>query len=98
MSETKAALPALFEGTTHRIAASGAPVKATRWVKDGDHPMVERYPIERREFKGLLVVGPKADFALRFGEWILEDAEGRMWVESTQDLPAKYVPIEGGQS
>jgi hypothetical protein len=87
-------LPALFEGATHRIMPGGEPVKATRWVKDGDHTKVERYPIERREFKGLLVSGPKQKFGLRFGEWIIEDAKGRLWVESSQQIPTKYSPIE----
>lgn len=84
----------LFEGATHRIGEGGEPVKVVQWVKDGDHPLVERYPIERREFKGLLVAGPKAKFGLRFGEFVVEDSEGRLWVESTQELPAKYVPVE----
>lgn len=91
---SKEQLPALFEGATHRINGV-EPVKAIRWVKDGDHPKVERYPIERREFKGLLVAGPKEKFALRFGEWILEDAQGRLYVVSAQELPPSYVPIEG---
>jgi hypothetical protein len=44
--------------------------------------------------KGLLVVDEKTKFALRFGEWILEDAEGRLWVEASQDLPAdKYTSM-----
>jgi len=90
-------LPALFEGATHRLAGSGEPVKAVRWVKDGDHDMVVRYPIERREFKGLLEVGPKEKYGLRFGEWIIEDAKGRLWVESSQELPGgKYVAEEPG--
>lgn len=84
-------LPPMFDGATHRIADSGEPVKVTRWEKDGDHPMVERYPIERREFKGLLVADAKTRYALRFGEFIVEDAHGRVWVESVQELPAKYV-------
>ena len=92
-------LPALFEGATHRLVHGGEPVKAVHWVKDGDHPLVERSPVERREFKGLLVAGEKQKFALRFGEWILEDAKGRLWVESSQDLPdTKYVPVKGVQS
>jgi len=89
-------LPALFEGATHRLAGSGEPVKAVRWSRDGDHDLVERYPIERREFKGLLVAGPKDRFGLRFGEWILEDATGRLWVESSQALPTtRYVAVDG---
>jgi hypothetical protein len=88
-------LPVAFNGATHRLPG-GAPVKATRWVKDGSHPAVERYPIERREYKGLLVASEKEKFALRFGEWVIEDGEGRIWVESSQDLPAgKYLPLEG---
>jgi hypothetical protein len=92
MDEAK--LPALFNGATHRIAGSGEPVKAVRWAKDGDHRLVERYPIERREYKGLLVAGPKEKFGLRFGEWILQDGQGRLWIESSQELPTKYVPLE----
>jgi hypothetical protein len=92
-------LPALFEGATHRLVHSGEPVKATHWKKDGDHPLVERYPVERREYKGLLVAGQKQKFGLRFGEWIVEDARGRLWVESSQELPAtKYAALEGVQS
>ncbi len=85
-------------GATHKIAGSEQLVKATRWLKDGDHPKVVRYPIERREFKGLLIVDAKTQHALRFGEWIIEDENGRIWVEAsnTQKLPReKYVPLEG---
>lgn len=91
MNEAKE-LPALFEGATHRIAGV-VPVKATRWVKDGDHPLVERYPVERREYKGLLVAGPKEKFGLRFGEWVIETREGQLWVEGSQELPSRFVPI-----
>ena len=65
-----------MQGATHSRVDSGEPVKATQWNKDGDHAGVVRYPVERREFKGLLVVGPKEKHALRFGDWIVEDAEG----------------------
>jgi hypothetical protein len=97
MDESKVEkLPELFSGATHRIRASGEPVKITHWVKDGDHKQVERYPIERREFKGLLVVDAKTKFALRFGEWIVEDGAGRIWVESSQELPrGKYEAVGG---
>jgi len=97
MSEARE-LPPLFEGATHRLAASGEPVKAIQWKKDGDHPKVERYPVERREFKGLLLAGPKDKFGLRFGEWILEDGQGRLWIESSQTLPGRYELIAGGAS
>lgn len=90
MSEVK--LPALFAGATHRLYGA-EPVKATQWTKDGDHPKVERYPIERRDYKGLLTVSAKEKYALRFGEWILETADGLIWVEGSQELPAKYVPV-----
>ena len=92
----KTALPALFAGATHRLPG-GEPVKVTRWVKDGDHPKVVRYPVERREFKGLLEVDAKTRFALRFGEFIIEDAAGRIWVEASQTLPAKFVPVGKGE-
>jgi hypothetical protein len=95
MSEAKE-LPPLFEGATHRLAGSGEPVKAIQWKKDGDHPKVERYPIERRDYKGLLTAGPKEKYGCRFGEWIIEDARGRLWVESSQALPARYEPVSGG--
>jgi hypothetical protein len=71
---------------THKRLDTGEAVKATRWRKDGDHPLVERYPIERREYKGLLVVGPKEKLALRFGDWIVEDAQGRIYVVDGQRL------------
>jgi hypothetical protein len=93
MDEKEPAPPALFEGATHRLAADGTPVKCVQWKKDGDHPLVDRYPIERREFKGMLVVSPKEKFGLRFGEWIIEDAAGRLWIEPSQELPAKYIDI-----
>lgn len=83
---------------THTL--NGEPVKVIRWNKDGDHPMVERYPVERRNFKGLLRVpnpegGKDIKFALRFGEHIVEDEKGRITVVSSQTLPSEYVPLEG---
>lgn len=92
MIEDKTA-PAMA-GATHLLA--GNPVKAIRWEKDGDHPLVVRYPVEKRDYKGLLIAGEKEKFGLRFGEWILEDAHGRLWVEPSQALPDKYEPIEKG--
>ena len=97
MNEAKE-LPPLFEGATHRLAGSGEPVKAVQWKKDGDHPKVERYPVERREFKGLLTAGPKQKFGLRFGEWILEDAKGRLWIEASQALPVRFIAVKAGQA
>jgi len=92
MSEQK--LPAVFEGATHRMAAGGEPVKIVQWRKDGDHPKVERYPIERRHYKGLLVAGPKDKLALRFNDHIVEDAQGRIWIEPAELPAGKYVPVE----
>ena len=86
-------IPPSFDGATHRIGDEGEPVKITHWVKDGDHPLVERYPIEGRDYKGLLAVNPKLKFSLRFGEWIIETADGRIYVESAQTLPAKYIAL-----
>lgn len=94
MPDAKSSLPALFPGATHRILPGGQPVKAVQWNRDGDHPQVSRYPIERREFKGVLVIDARTRFALRFGEWICEDADGRMWVEQALS-ETKFVPIEG---
>jgi len=84
------------ESGKYRNMQTGEIVTAVRWSRDGDHPKVERYPIEGRDYKGLLTAGPKDKFALRFGEWILEDAGGRLWVESSQSLPAKYQSLAGG--
>jgi len=86
--------PALFDGATHRRISDGMPVKAVHWKKDGDHPMVVRYPIERREFKGLLEVNPKMKIALCFGDWILADNKGRMWSADAVVFAETYAPIE----
>jgi len=95
--DEKPQLPPLFEGATHRRVDGGEPVKAVHWKKDGDHPMVERYPIERRGYKGLLVAGPKEKFALNFGDWVVQDAAGRIWVETAASFAAKYAaPGAGG--
>jgi len=84
------------EGGEYRDRTSGEKVVAVCWLKDGDHPLVERYPIDRREFKGLLVLGPKDKHALRFGDWIVEDAEGRMFVVSGAPRKTeRRVEVEG---
>ncbi|HKQ24108.1 MAG TPA: hypothetical protein VJT81_06665 [Burkholderiales bacterium] len=90
-------LPALFGGATHRNTLTGEPVKATRWTRDGDHPLVERYPIEKRAFKGLLVAGPKEKFGLAFGDWVLEDVRGRLRTLEHARFVNEYAPV-GGQS
>jgi hypothetical protein len=83
-----------MNGATHTTQA-GEPVKCIKWNKDGDHSKVVRYPIERREFKGLLEVDAKTKFALRFGDWICEDAQGRLWAVSPDKFGAYYSPIGG---
>lgn len=79
-------------GATH-VLPSGEAVRATHWKKDGDHPAVERYPIDKRVYKGIIVIG-KLKLALRFGDWIIENGNGDLWVEAGPELsPAKYRPI-----
>lgn len=80
-----------FPGATHVESATMEFVKAVRWVKDGDHPKVERYPVEKGRRpghelapKGLLRAGPREKYALRFGDWVLEDSAGRLYVVSGQ--------------
>ena len=89
-----------FDGATHvTLNAEGKVAeyyKVTHWKKDGDHPDVVRYPIERREYKGLLVKDGKHKFALRFGDYIVENAKGRVALYST--LPANYIPLEKAPS
>jgi hypothetical protein len=82
-----------FQGATHKRIDTGELVKATHWRKDGDHPLVERYPIERRHFKGLLVVSAKEKHALHFNDWIIEDGLGRIVVESPDSMAEKYAPL-----
>lgn len=69
-------------------------VVATQWVKDGDHPKVQRYPIEGREYKGLLEMSPKEKFPLRFGDWVVEDQQGRLYVVSSERFVAEYKEVE----
>lgn len=78
----------MFEPTHLRIG-DDLPVKAVRWVRDGDHPMVERYPVEGRDFKGLMLSGG-TKYALRFGDWVLEDEQGRLWVMDALHFNAQY--------
>jgi hypothetical protein len=84
-----------MQGATHKHKATGEPVKATHWRKDGDHPGVERYPIERREYKGLLTAADgKTKIALHFGDWIVEDAKGRAVARSPEQFAADYAAIK----
>jgi hypothetical protein len=72
------------EGGRYRHKGTKAEVTATRWNKDGDHPAVRRYPIEGREFKGLLEVSPKERYNLRFGDWVVEDGPSMYAVEAAK--------------
>lgn len=82
-----------IEGGYFVKKGSVASVTAVRWMKDGDHPMVERYPVEGREMKGLLVVSPKEKFPLRFGDYIVEDQKGRLYVVEAEKFDAEYTPV-----
>ena len=82
---------------THENIATKEKVRATHWQKDGDHPQVVRYPIDRREYKGLLDLGPKRQYALRFGEWIVEDEKGRAVIKTPDDFKAGYKPLEAAK-
>ena len=68
------------EGGRYKHKDTGEIVTAVHWQRDGDHPDVERYPIDGREYKGILVLGPKDRIALRYGDWICQDAKGRTFV------------------
>lgn len=75
-----------------------ASVFAVQWNKDGDHPQVERYPIEGREYKGLLRVKmPRGEqdleFHLRFGDWIVEDGK-KQYVVCDEQFQEEYVEVK----
>jgi hypothetical protein len=72
----------VVHGGSYRRIATDEVVTAVRWLKDGDHPLVSRYPIEGRIYKGLLEVSPKEKYALRFGDWVVEDGKGVYVVEA----------------
>lgn len=93
MAQDNPEQPKAFAGATHYVPAMGVYVKATHWKKDGDHPLVERYPIERRIWKGIIGAGTKESHALKFGDWIIEDEKGRLWVVGGPGLPSDYEPL-----
>lgn len=97
--------PRPFPGATHYDRKSNIYVKATHWKKDGDHPLVERYPIDGRAFKGLIRVGRFEKHALKFGDWIMEDERGRLWVvagvydergQLVAAPPSNFEPLNAG--
>jgi hypothetical protein len=83
------------EGGDYRDRMTGEKVTAICWQKDGDHPLVERYPIEKRDFKGLLVNGPKDKQALCYGDWVCEDEKKRLYVVSAAAFPRRYQDAAG---
>ena len=81
------------EGGRFRNKATGELVAAVRWAKDGDHPQVTRYPIEGRQLKGILEISPKERYHLAFGDWIVEDAEGKaLYTVDAGRFAAQYEP------
>ena len=78
------------EGGEYQDKASGERIHALCWRRDGDHPLVQRYPIDGRAYKGLLIAGPKDKQAVRFGDWICEDAAGRLYAVSAEAFAERY--------
>jgi hypothetical protein len=85
-----------MKDATH--SRGGELVKAVQWNRDGDHPKVSRYPIEKREYKGILVVSAKEKYALKFGDWVVEDAAGRVWVVAASEFERSYAKLDGSPS
>jgi hypothetical protein len=89
------------EGGSYIDKLTDEVIVAICWQKDGDHPQVERYPIEGRDFKGILVLGPKDKYALRFGDWICQEYENpkkRMWAVSAEAFQRRYAPFSSDPS
>lgn len=84
-----------IEGGHYMQKGASASVIATCWKNDGDHPAVTRYPIDGRGFKGLLAVSAKERFGLRFGDWVVEDQQGRLYVVDGARFAAQYVEVPG---
>jgi len=80
------------EGGHYRDRATGAKVLAVRWNKDGDHPAVQRYPIDGRAIKGLIEISPKEKYNLRFGDWVIEDGD-QVYVIEAEKFAARFVDI-----
>lgn len=80
------------EGGQYKNKATGEVVTARCWQKDGDHPLVVRYPIERRDYKGLLVVSPKEKYALVYGDWVVETEAEAVYVVKSELFGAQYEP------
>jgi hypothetical protein len=81
-----------LEGGSYRQKSTGATVAAQRWNKDGDHALVRRYPIEGRDYKGILEVSAKERYNLRFGDWIVE-SDGRTYVVAAERFAADFEEI-----
>jgi len=78
------------EGGAYRNKATGEIVTASCWKKDGDHPQVVRYPIEKRDYKGLLEVSAKEKYSLVYGDWIVQTAAGAVYVVQSGNFGALY--------
>jgi hypothetical protein len=77
------------EGGLYKNKATGGIVTAVCWQKDGDHPGVVRYPIDGRDYKGLLVISAKEKYALKFGDWIVEDG-AHTYIVGAADFEQRY--------
>jgi hypothetical protein len=86
------------EGGQYRNKSTGEVVTAIRWQRDGDHPLVVRYPVERRAYKGLLEVSPKEKYTLNYGDWIVEtdpaDPAGHVYVVPAEKFGALYEEVK----
>lgn len=82
------------EGGQYKNKQTGEVVKAVCWRKDGDHPSVVRYPIERRDFKGLLIVSPKEKHALVYGDWIAETEAGDIYIVPADKFGSIYEEVK----
>lgn len=82
------------EGGQYRNKATGEVVTAIRWLKDGDHPMVVRYPVERRAYKGLLEVSQKEKYSLNYGDWIVETEAEAVYVVPADKFGALYEEVK----
>jgi hypothetical protein len=88
------------EGGEYLDRATAERIDATCWAKDGDHELVERYPIEHRKFQGIVNLTPKDRVALRFGDWICQEQAGkrRIFVVSPEAFAARYAAADSAEA
>jgi hypothetical protein len=82
------------EGGRYKNKATGEIVTAICWKKDGDHPLVVRYPIEKRNYKGLLEISPKEKYAFVYGDWIVETEAEAVYVVKADVFGALYEEVK----